>query len=205
MDARTTDERWARLHRLLQPIHVQAVSTARRLCRSAADGDDLYQESVLRAFEKLHTLREESSFRAWFFATLLSRHRSHARRLFWKRFTSLEGEIESGREPAGGDAGEWAEDRWRSARVAAALATLSAEQREAIVLFDLEDFTLHEVAAVQGASLSAVKTRLKRGRERLRRLYERHGWASPKVPATHHAAGAISPNAELIPQRGSHD
>jgi RNA polymerase sigma-70 factor (ECF subfamily) len=200
MDARIADERWARLFRLLQPLHTQAVTTARRLCRSAADGDDLYQETVLRAFEKLHTLREESRFRAWFFATLLSRHRSRVRRLFWKRFVSLEEEVESGREPAGANAAEWAEERWRAARMSRALAALAAEQREAIVLFDLEGFSLEEVATAQGASVSAVKTRLRRGREKLRRIYERYGW-SPRAAE----APRATPVAELVGERGSRD
>ena len=71
-----TEVRWARLVALLEPIHREAAATARRLCRSQAEGDDLYQEAVLRAFEKLHTLRDPSRFRSWFYATLLSRHRS---------------------------------------------------------------------------------------------------------------------------------
>ena len=65
MESRSSEVIWERLAALLGPIHPSAIATARRLCRSRADGDDLYQESVLRAFEKLHTLRDESRFRSW--------------------------------------------------------------------------------------------------------------------------------------------
>ena len=51
-----TEARWRRLIELLEPFHRQAAATARRLCRSPADGDDLYQEAVLRAYEKLQSL-----------------------------------------------------------------------------------------------------------------------------------------------------
>jgi hypothetical protein len=47
------------------------------------------------------------------------------------------------------------------------------EAREAIVLFELDGFTLEEIAEVQRASLSAIKSRLARSREKLARYYER--------------------------------
>src|SRR5512134_332272 len=101
MEARAAEATWERLSKLLGPIHRSAIATARRLCRSRWDGDDLYQESVLRAFEKLHTLRDESRFRSWFYATLLSRHRSRCRRWFWKRQVPLEQACAGEGEPAG--------------------------------------------------------------------------------------------------------
>ena len=48
-----------------------------------------------------------------------------------------------------------------------ALALLPDAQREAVILFEISGFNLKEVAEIQEASLSAVKQRLKRGRERL--------------------------------------
>src|SRR5436309_3517625 len=115
-----TEARWARLVALLEPIHREAVATARRLCRSPAEGDDLYQEAVLRAFEKLHTLRDESRFRSWFYATLLSRHRSRHRATFWRRLIPLKDAFPDGREPVGEDGARWSEDAWRASRAAQA-------------------------------------------------------------------------------------
>ena len=59
---------WRRLLGLLAPIHDEARVVARRLAPSLTDGDDLFQEGLLRAFEKLSTLRDEGRFRAWFYA-----------------------------------------------------------------------------------------------------------------------------------------
>ena len=67
------------------------------------------------------------------------------------------------------------EERRAADRAARALATLPAEQREAIVLHELEGFSVDEVAEMQHASASAVKSRLSRGRERLRHYYQRLG------------------------------
>ena len=60
-------ERWKDLEKLLAPFHTQAVRTARGLGGSHVDGDDLFQESVIQAFRKVHTLRDRSRFRSWFF------------------------------------------------------------------------------------------------------------------------------------------
>jgi RNA polymerase sigma-70 factor (ECF subfamily) len=160
----------ARLMALLAPHHDAARATARRLCRSNADGDDLFQEAVLRAFDKLGELRDEGRFRAWFYAVLLSVHRALHRRSFWRRLSPLE-EADEPSRPAAADALAGAE------RMAWALSTLSPEAREAIVLFELEGFSLEEIAAMQGESLSAIKSRLARARERLCRHYQENDGA----------------------------
>ena len=172
MDPSADATGWPRLIRLLGPIHKQAVATARRLSRSAQDGDDLYQESVLRAYHKLNGLRDESKFRPWFYALLLSRHRSRVRR---PRRDSVPIEDTVGRrdEPVGEDGSAWEEERRRADRAARALGGLPPVQREAIVLHDVEGFSVEEVAEMQEVTPSAVKSRLTRGRELLRRFYVR--------------------------------
>jgi RNA polymerase sigma-70 factor (ECF subfamily) len=188
MSPRAEAERWERLMQLLAPIHAQAARVARRLCRSTEEGDDLYQETVLRAFDKLDGLRDESKFRSWFYATLLSRHRSR-----WRRARRdplpIEGALDSGREPAGEDGSAWEHERRQADRVARALSRLPAEQREAIVLHEIEGYSVEEVAVLQGGSSSAVKARLARGRERLRRFYERE-LAIPQTGSTAEGAPA---------------
>ena len=183
-----TEARWARLIALLEPIHHQATATARRLCRSRAEGDDLYQEAVLRAFEKLHTLRDETRFRSWFYATLLSRHRTHMRRASWRRLLPWEAAFPDGAEPTGEDGNAWDEQVRGAGRASDALATLVPEQREAVVLFEIDGYSIEEIASMQRASVPAVKSRLVRGREQLRRYYERRGFSSaargPETPAT---------------------
>jgi RNA polymerase sigma-70 factor (ECF subfamily) len=156
----------------LRPIHEQAVATARRLSRSVHDGDDLYQEAVLRAYHKLNGLRDESRFRSWFFATLLSRHRSRVRRPR-REWLPIDDMIGRQDEPAGEDGTLWEEERRRAERAARALGGLEPVQREAVVLHDIEGFSVEEVAQMQRVTPSAVKSRLARGRERLRRFYLR--------------------------------
>jgi RNA polymerase sigma-70 factor (ECF subfamily) len=48
-----------------------------------------------------------------------------------------------------------------------AVAQLSEDQRECIILFEISGFSIKEITHIQNASESAVKQRLKRGREKL--------------------------------------
>ncbi len=164
-----------RLLELLAPLHDRARMTARRLCRSNADGDDLFQETVLRALDRLGELRDEQRFRAWFYAVMMSVHRGRHRRAFWRRLFPLSEVVEEPSHPAEADALEGAQ------RMTRALGALSVEGREAIVLFELEGFSLDEIAALQQTSLSAVKSRLARARARLVRHYETIERAAPHV------------------------
>ena len=156
-----------RLCRLLEPIHAELRAGARRISRSSADGDDLFQEAALRALGKIDMLESEEAFRAWFYRVLLSVHRNRVKRSFWSRLVPLADRDEPVAEPAS------AADLGGAARIRLALARLPAEQREAIVLHDVQDLTVEEIAEVQGVSPSAVKSRLVRGRKRLRSIYRK--------------------------------
>lgn len=153
-----------RFQRLLEPIHDRAVVFARSVCRSRADGDDLFQEALLRALEKLPGLRDDNAFRFWLYRVIISVHRNRYKRSFWRRFLPLDS------EPA---APERSDEVGAADRARLALAELPHDQREAIVLFELEGWKVEELADLLGVSVSAIKSRLVRGRQRLRTIYTR--------------------------------
>lgn len=193
MKREEAERRWKTLLELLAPVHDRAAATARRLARTPADGDDLFQAAVLRAFEKLDGLRDPDRFPAWFWAVLLSVHRNRARRELWRRFLPLD-DLSPGGEPTGADGSRREEERASAARAAAALARLPAVQREAIVLHEIEGFGVEEIAEMQNVTVSAVKSRLARGRERLRRHYRRLGFERPR--ATPAGESRLAPKGE---------
>lgn len=164
---------WNQLLELLEPVHDQAVLFARRIARSNADGDDVFQEALLRAAQKLPSLRERERFRPWFYQVVVSVHRSRARRGFWRKLVSSDGPEAAAAMAArvGEDGVRAADERAGAARASRALAQLPAAQREAIVLFELQEHTVEEIAEIQRTSISSVKSRLARGRERLRCFY----------------------------------
>jgi len=60
----------------------------------------------------------------------------------------------------------------RSRALAEAMSRIGADQRTAIVLFDVQGFDYHEIAAMTGVSLGTVKSRIHRGRLALRGILE---------------------------------
>jgi RNA polymerase sigma-70 factor, ECF subfamily len=176
------EPRTERLQRLIEPVHDRALGFARCLCRSRTDGDDLYQEALVRALTKLDALREDAAFRPWLYRIIVSVHRNRSRRAFWRRWLPLvdhaHGDVDAAPAMLDYRSTDWSPDAASATlRARAALARLSAREREAIVLFEIEGWQVDEIAALSGESASAVKSRLARGRERLRAYYESHGIA----------------------------
>jgi RNA polymerase sigma factor (sigma-70 family) len=158
-----------RLRRLLEPHHDRALAFARSVCRSASDGDDLFQEALLRALGKLDSLRDDSAFRPWLYRLIINLHRNRYRTAFWRRMLPFL-TAPASNDPRPDDV--LAADE----RARAALAELPHEMREAIVLFEIEGWKVEEIADVFDVSTSAIKSRLARGRDRLRTIYsERFG------------------------------
>src|SRR5207247_7978577 len=110
-------------------------------------------------------------------------------------FVALEEAFPPGVEPIGENGAEWADEAWRAKRATIALGTLAAAQREAVVLFEIDGYSIEEIAAMQRASISAVKSRLTRGREKLRRFYEAHGGREPAGAKGH--AGSEAPGVGI--------
>ena len=74
-----------------------------------------------------------------------------------------------------------------SAEVRKAVASLPPLQREALVLFEYEELSLAEIAAITGSDTGVVKSRLHRARQKLRQLLapylssDREAVAAPEV------------------------
>jgi RNA polymerase sigma-70 factor (ECF subfamily) len=172
-----------RFRALLEPVYAGALGFARHVSRSRSDGDDLFQEALIRALAKLETLRDEAAFKPWLYRIVITVHRNRSRTAFWRRFLQL-GERETATDSphASGDyrVAEWSPDAAEAARRARqALAALPPEQREAIVLFEIEGWLVEEIATLHGVSASAIKSRLARGRTRLRAYYEARHLVEP--------------------------
>jgi RNA polymerase sigma-70 factor, ECF subfamily len=156
--------RHERFERLIEPIHNSALAFARSISRSRADGDDLFQEAIVRALDRVDQLRDDAAFRYWLYRVIVSVHRNRCRKEFWRRLIPLGGDERAPDRPVDDSLGA-------NGRARLALASLPAAQREAIVLFEIEGWQVEEIADLSGTSISAIKSRLARGRARLRTFY----------------------------------
>jgi len=136
-----------------------------RMLDDAATVDDLVVETFLRLHRHRDRVRPGEPLKpfVWTIARNLARNRLRMQRL-WGWLPLASAEAEERPTPPRAGRGEVA------ARVSAAFATLPAAQREACSLRLLGELSLDEIAAVTGASLGTVKSRLFYGLRRLRVL-----------------------------------
>jgi RNA polymerase sigma-70 factor (ECF subfamily) len=137
---------------------------ARALTGERAVADDLVQDTLERAWNKLHLWRRGSDLRAWLFTIM---HNIYVNQLR-SRAAHPQVPLEDGDFHPADHAAE--ADRLEIRDLDIALRRLPDEQREVLLLIGLEQLSYEETARALGIPIGTVMSRLSRGRERLRRL-----------------------------------
>lgn len=148
-----------------------------RLVDDEAMAEDVLQEVFLIAHKRRPDLDPNANVMGWLYGTALNVIRHHRRTLARRAESRTE---PTDLERVGNTDGpeRVAVDRETARRVRDCVRALPLEQREVFVLFELEEFQGAEIAALVDVPIATVWTRLHRGRERFRRLWqerERHG------------------------------
>lgn len=154
-----------------------------RLVRDASTAEDLFQQTWVRAVERIGRYDPHREFAPWLFAVARNLAIDELRRL---RPESLDEAEEPGRHAG---VAEDVERRYietferdqRVRQVRHALGELSVADREALTLRFEDEMTLPQMAEVLGVPLPTAKARLYRAmtrlEERLRALDPRRSWA----------------------------
>ena len=143
---------------------------ARALVGDRASADDLVQDTLERAWAKLHLYRRGTDLRAWLFTVM---HNVHVNKVRATHVTdTLEDELpELAQRASQGDA-LLVRDLDR------AIARLPSEQRAVLLLVTLEEISYEEVARALGIPIGTVMSRLSRAREKLRMMMLGQGAAA---------------------------
>lgn len=130
---------------------------------------DLTQDTFVRAFQSLGSFRGDANLTTWVL--------SIARNLAWNRGrrARLESRWRVPIEPPEDVADPRAVMSVGEPRLAEALAQLPAPQREAVMLYYVEDMAIEEVARVTGRPTNTIKSDLHRARAALRTAMEERG------------------------------
>ncbi|MFZ5789860.1 MAG: RNA polymerase sigma factor [Pseudomonadota bacterium] len=150
---------WHRYLDLIEPLRPALHRYCRHLTGTLWDAEDLVQDTVLRGFGTLgaihHEIRNPQAYLLRIAANLwIDSHR--------RRFRDPADPLSEPMEPRGSDP-----VAIRDA-TKVLLQGLAPQERAAVVLKDVFDFTLDEIATMLGTSTGAVKAALHRGRTRLR-------------------------------------
>jgi len=178
---RTGDpEAFAEIYRAYEEM---VFNLALRLSGDRERAADLSQEIFLRIYRHLDGFRGRSSLKTWIYRVAVNHCRSRLRRrsiVFEQlvpRRRAEEGSTRDGGRGEGDPLQEIVDPRRGPEERAlagdaervlqAALATLPAAYREAVVLRDVEDLAYEEIAEVLGVRIGTVRSRIARGRRRL--------------------------------------
>jgi RNA polymerase sigma-70 factor (ECF subfamily) len=148
-------------------MHVDRVyGFARHILGSREDAEEVASEAFIRALRRASDYRGDAPFHAWLFGITRNLCRDQLRQ---PRLLTL--------PMAGNEERDSTRDSERealSADVRCALAGLPDDQRDVLVLCDVEEWDAREAAEMLGRSLAATKSLLYRARRALReRLTER--------------------------------
>jgi RNA polymerase sigma-70 factor (ECF subfamily) len=133
-----------------------------------AEVDDVLQDVFVRMQRGLGSLREEERFTSWLFQVARSSVAEHVRAK--ARHPIAPDEVELPAAPTEDD--DRGASRSLSACVSLFVARLPSPYREAVTLVELEGLTAREAAEMVGISVSGMKSRVQRGRQQLREMFE---------------------------------
>lgn len=139
------------------------------LCRDRPLAEDLVQETMLRAWRALDSLRDEKSAKFWLLTILRREHARHYRR---QRADAVDVDDIPLADRAAVGTGAAAEVE----ELRRAMGRLPEDYREPLVLQIVMGYSTREIAETLGLRQGAVLTRLHRARRKLGELMDRPGW-----------------------------
>lgn len=174
----TREQAFDELCRLLQPdLYAFLIS----LLRNHDDADEVLVECLVRVHRHLAKLQDLSKFGGWVVRMAVNQVQTHRARAAIRPTTSLDDSLEVPHERLAGAAQPTPSPRANLERqeflqeMGDAMASLPPRQREAIVLYEVEQMPIKEIALLLECSEGAIKFNLhearKKLRERLSHLY----------------------------------
>ena len=148
---------------------------------SREDAADCGQETMVRIWRGLSSFHFECAFETWVYRVAANCCLDFLRKRKREKAESLEPLREQGFDPPdpSPDTEELALRKEEHARLRAAVAALPEDQRDALVLTQLEGKSYEEAARLLETTEGTVKSRVARAREKLKRVFAAEGELSP--------------------------
>jgi len=158
-----------RYEALVKALHGDLYRYAYWLCHEKQVAEDLVQETFLRAWRALDSLKDEKAAKSWLITIL---RRENARRFERKRFEMSEYEEATITDTKSISSEQEIENHWLREKIA----QLPPEYSEPLVLQVLGGFSGEDIASMLNLNKNTVMTRLFRARNQLKEALE----AEPK-------------------------
>lgn len=150
------------------------LANCRSISGSGEDAQDLAQEVFVKAYFGLKRFEGRSSFGGWLKRIKVNHCLNYLRSKRGRRFVDVEDPVNESAEqlqvrPSAQRDLEAGDER---ARIQGVLEAMPDTLRLPLIMRDLDGLAYQEIADAMGLGLSAVKMRIKRGREDFRRRFE---------------------------------
>ncbi|MGG0669219.1 sigma-70 family RNA polymerase sigma factor [Lederbergia citrisecunda] len=133
--------------------------TANRLLNNDEDVADAMQDTILSAYERLHTLKNDHYFHTWMYKILINKCNSLLNRR--NKVTSFDEHMAHGR----------ADSHFTSIELEDALDSLPPDTKTALVLYYIAGLNNREIGEVLDVPAGTIKSRISRGKQMLRSTY----------------------------------
>lgn len=147
-------------------------AVALRTMRNGEEAADALQEAYISAFRRAGTFRGESQVTTWLHRIVVNACLDRIRRNKVRAAEPLPEDPDRAAEMSVADNVDQIEVKERRADVTRALNQINADQRAALVLVDMEGYSVEEAAQILGCATGTIKSRCARGRAKLLPLLE---------------------------------
>jgi RNA polymerase sigma factor (sigma-70 family) len=179
---------------LVRDIRPELHRYCARMTGSVADGEDVVQDTLAKAYYELSELKEMPAMKAWLFRIAHNRALDLLRRYEHRTAEPVEEAMDVADDPTQEpESAVLAKDAVKLAM--ARFLELPPAQRSCVILKDVLDHSLEEIAALLALTVPAVKAALHRGRQRLAALAD----IPPAVPPA--LSPAVARYADLFNAR----
>jgi RNA polymerase sigma-70 factor (ECF subfamily) len=159
---------------LYEPVQQRISNYCRVISSNNEHAKDLLSETILSAYSNFEKIRNKDLFIYYLFGT--------ASRLF-KKYLKRKKDLNNFVSLLPDE--RYEEPKWDDMDfLYFLLEQLPLEQKQTIILFEINGFSIKEISKMHGTSESAVKSRLKRGREKLSMILKKIEKSNEKVKAT---------------------
>ena len=174
----------AAIERLILKYQNRIYNVILKICADPDDAAELTQDTFVKIIENIENFQGRSSFYTWAFRIAVNLTLNYCRRNVRIGFSSLDAEQVSYNSQPGRflkellsddsslDPAEVAQDNELCQILVESLKKLDDAQRAVVVLRDIEGMNYNQIANVLDIELGTVRSRLSRGRKKLRQILE---------------------------------
>ena len=150
---------------LIEPVKFRLYNFVLKSLNFSTDADDVYQETVLHAFQYFASFHKDKDFRAWIFSIAHNEIKSHFRKSFRQTATHCIDALTASQDDS---SGALVREVFRFA------SQLRPKEREVFFLFYESGFSIPEIRGISGLKEGYIKLLLNQARNRLKKALGVH-------------------------------